>query len=37
MRNTMWNWFTSHRQEVRNWVSDGGPLKLVVHIVRLVS
>jgi hypothetical protein len=37
MRNTIRSWVTSHRQEMRNWVSRGGPLRLVVHIVRLVS
>lgn len=37
MRSTIRSWVTSHRQEMRNWVSSGGPLRLVVHIVRLVS
>lgn len=37
MRNTVRTWVTSHRQEMRNWVSRGGPLRLVVHIIRLVS
>jgi len=37
MKNTIQSWVSSHRQEMRNWVSSGGPLRLVVHIVRLVS
>ena len=37
MRNTIRSWFTRHRQEVHTWASDGGALRLVVHIVRLVS
>jgi hypothetical protein len=37
MRNTIRSWFASHREEMRNWLSAGGPLRLVVHIVRLVS
>lgn len=37
MKSPIRSWVTSHRQEMRNWVSRGGPLRLVIHIVRLVS
>ncbi len=37
MRKTIRSWVASHRQEMRHWVSHGGPLRLVVHIARLVS